>query len=236
MNKAAGAQRNSAPGAKSPRAARAPKAPRALRTPKAPPAASAPGRPEQAAGPDRVGAAPAPRSPNRPWSPTGSPPAASPAPEPSIAPQPSGYAPDGTSGRAAALPLSTVQLLDSPFRQNQARNTTYLLFLDPERMLRSFRLNYGLPFDGGAARRLGGTGLADPRPHDRPPAVRPRADLRQHQRRGRQNPRPLPGQPAGRAPGPGHHGRVPPRLPVRLPRGLLRLAGGRESRSGRRTT
>ncbi len=78
---------------------------------------------------------------------------ASPAPEPSIAPQPSGYAPDGTSGRAAALPLSTVQLLDSPFRQNQARNTTYLLFLDPERMLRSFRLNYGLP---SAAEPLGG--------------------------------------------------------------------------------
>jgi uncharacterized protein len=75
----------------------------------------------------------------------GTPLSASPAPEPIIAPQPSGYAPDGTSGRAAALPLSTVQLLDSPFRQNQARNTTYLLFLDPDRMLRSFRLNYGLP-------------------------------------------------------------------------------------------
>ena len=58
-------------------------------------------------------------------------------------PQPSGYAPDGTAGRAAALPLRNVQLLDSPFRQNQARNTSYLLFLDPERMLRSFRLNYG---------------------------------------------------------------------------------------------
>ena len=83
----------------------------------------------------------------------GIPPAASPAPEPGIAPQPSGYAPDGISGRAAALPLSTVQLLDSPFRQNQARNTTYLLFLDPERMLRSFRLNYGLP---SAAEPLGG--------------------------------------------------------------------------------
>ena len=78
---------------------------------------------------------------------------------------------------------------------------------------------------GGAARRLGEAGLADPRPHDRAPAVRARADLRQHQRRGGQNPRPLPGQPAGRAPGPGHHGRVPPRLPVRVPRGLLRLAG-----------
>ena len=46
-----------------------------------------------------------------------------------------------------------MQLLDSPFRQNQARNTTYLLFLDPERMLRSFRLNYGLT---STAEPLGG--------------------------------------------------------------------------------
>jgi len=83
----------------------------------------------------------------------GTPSNASPPPEPSVAPEPSGYAPDGTSGRAAALPLSAVRLLDSPFRQNQARNTTYLLFLDPERMLRSFRLNYGLP---PAAEPLGG--------------------------------------------------------------------------------
>jgi len=63
----------------------------------------------------------------------------------SAPPEPSGYAPDGTAGRAAALPLDAVQLLDSPFRQNQARNLTYLLFLDPERMLRSFRINYGEP-------------------------------------------------------------------------------------------
>ena len=68
----------------------------------------------------------------------------SPAAVPGIPPPPSGYTPDGMSGLAAALPLSTVKLLDSPFRQNQARNTSYLLFLDPDRMLRSFRLNYGL--------------------------------------------------------------------------------------------
>jgi uncharacterized protein len=60
-------------------------------------------------------------------------------------PVPGGYAPDGTAGRRAALPLNQVELLDSPFRDNQARNTSYLLFLDPERMLRSFRLNYGQP-------------------------------------------------------------------------------------------
>jgi len=75
----------------------------------------------------------------------GLPPAGGTPSDPDVAPEPAGYAPDGTAGRSAALPLTAVTLLDSPFRQNQARNTTYLLFLDPERMLRSFRLNYGEP-------------------------------------------------------------------------------------------
>jgi DUF1680 family protein len=83
----------------------------------------------------------------------GIPPSSRPPASASVAPEPGGYAPDGTAGRAAALPLRAVTLLDGPFRQNQARNTTYLLFLDPERMLRSFRLNYGLP---SAAEPLGG--------------------------------------------------------------------------------
>ncbi len=84
----------------------------------------------------------------------GIPPTAAPEAEArSAPPEPSGYAPDGTAGRAAALPLDAVQLLDSPFRQNQARNLTYLLFLDPERMLRSFRWNYGEPSE---AEPLGG--------------------------------------------------------------------------------
>jgi DUF1680 family protein len=84
----------------------------------------------------------------------GIPPTTAPAAEArSAPPEPSGYAPNGTAGRAAAVPLDAVELLDSPFRQNQARNTTYLLFLDPERMLRSFRLNYGEP---SQAEPLGG--------------------------------------------------------------------------------
>jgi DUF1680 family protein len=66
---------------------------------------------------------------------------------------PGGYAPDGTAGRAAALPLADVTLLDSPFRANQARNTAYLNFLDLDRMLRPFRLNYGLT---SAAQPCGG--------------------------------------------------------------------------------
>jgi len=57
---------------------------------------------------------------------------------------PGGYAPDGTAGRAAAVPLQDVELLASPFLDNQGRNTAYLLFLDPDRMLRPFRLNYGV--------------------------------------------------------------------------------------------
>src|SRR5258708_24709791 len=68
-------------------------------------------------------------------------------------PDSSGYAPDGTVGRMAAFPLSAVRLFDSPFRANQARNTDYLLFGDPDRMLHAFRLNYGLP---SAAEPCGG--------------------------------------------------------------------------------
>lgn len=65
----------------------------------------------------------------------------------------SGYTPDGTAGRTAAYPLSAVRLLDSPFRDNQLRNLSYLRFLDPDRMLHTFRLNYGQP---SAARPIGG--------------------------------------------------------------------------------
>jgi uncharacterized protein len=71
----------------------------------------------------------------------------------SAKPLPGGYAPDGTAGRTAALPLSAVELLDSSFRGNQGRNTAYLQFLDLDRMLRAFRLNYGLP---SAAQPCGG--------------------------------------------------------------------------------
>ena len=65
----------------------------------------------------------------------------------------SGYAPDGTAGRTAAFPIRNVTLLDSAFSQNMARNTAYLLFLDPDRMLRSFFVNYGVPTQ---AQPLGG--------------------------------------------------------------------------------
>jgi uncharacterized protein len=65
----------------------------------------------------------------------------------------SGYVPDGLAGLAAAFPRQAVRLLDSPFRANQARNTSYLLFVAPDRLLHTFRLNYGLP---SPARPCGG--------------------------------------------------------------------------------
>jgi len=54
------------------------------------------------------------------------------------------YAPDGTAGRTAAVPRAAVRLLSGSFQDNEQRNLAYLLFLDPGRMLRSFRVNYGL--------------------------------------------------------------------------------------------
>jgi hypothetical protein len=55
------------------------------------------------------------------------------------------YAPDGTAGKTAAVPRADVRLLGGAFLGNEQRNLAYLLFLDPDRMLRSFRINYGLP-------------------------------------------------------------------------------------------
>ena len=55
------------------------------------------------------------------------------------------YAPDGTAGKTAAVPRADVRLLDGQFYGNQQRDLAYLLFLDPDRMLRSFLINYGLP-------------------------------------------------------------------------------------------
>ena len=72
---------------------------------------------------------------------------------PARVPMTTGYAPDGTAGVTAAFPVSQVRLLSGPFRENQRRNTSYLLFVDPDRLLRSFRLNYGLT---STARPCGG--------------------------------------------------------------------------------
>lgn len=55
--------------------------------------------------------------------------------------------------KAQAFPLADVRLLDGPFRDAMLRNQTYLLSLDPDRLLHTFRLNVKLPSE---ARPYGG--------------------------------------------------------------------------------
>ena len=45
----------------------------------------------------------------------------------------------------APFPLRDVTLLDGPFRANMARTCDYLVFIDADRLLHTFRLNVGLP-------------------------------------------------------------------------------------------
>src|SRR3954471_19406236 len=45
---------------------------------------------------------------------------------------------------AELFPLGAVSLLPGPFRDNTLRTHAYLKFLDPERLLHTFRLNVGL--------------------------------------------------------------------------------------------
>ncbi|MEU5597560.1 beta-L-arabinofuranosidase domain-containing protein [Streptomyces sp. NPDC020298] len=56
--------------------------------------------------------------------------------------------PAGSSGPEGALvpfPLTAVRLLESPFLANMRRTCAYLLFVDTDRLLHTFRLNVGLP-------------------------------------------------------------------------------------------
>jgi len=46
---------------------------------------------------------------------------------------------------AETFPLRDVRILDGPFREAQQRDLAYLLSLDPDRLLHTFRLNAGLP-------------------------------------------------------------------------------------------
>lgn len=57
----------------------------------------------------------------------------------------SGNVTDGAAGATAAFPLHSVTLHDSAFLANQSRNTNYLHFVDPDRLLHMFRVNVGLP-------------------------------------------------------------------------------------------
>ena len=46
--------------------------------------------------------------------------------------------------RRSAFPLRDVRMLDGPFRDAKQRDLTYLLSLEPDRLLHTFRLNAGL--------------------------------------------------------------------------------------------
>src|SRR5262245_7896347 len=54
---------------------------------------------------------------------------------------------------AFAFPLTAVSLLPSPFQANMGRTHAYLTFVDPDRLLHTFRLNVGL---SSSAQPVGG--------------------------------------------------------------------------------
>jgi DUF1680 family protein len=58
---------------------------------------------------------------------------------------PAGAVAAPTPPAAEAFPLRDVRILDGPFRDAQQRSLGYLLSLDPDRLLHTFRLNAGLP-------------------------------------------------------------------------------------------
>ncbi|WP_033338573.1 beta-L-arabinofuranosidase domain-containing protein [Catenuloplanes japonicus] len=62
-------------------------------------------------------------------------------------------APGGGADKIDTVPLNRVRLTDSRYRQNMARTAAYLRFVDVDRLLHTFRLNYGLP---STAEPLGG--------------------------------------------------------------------------------
>ncbi len=62
------------------------------------------------------------------------------------APTPVGQpSPPAAGARLEPFPLRDVRLLDGPFLDMQRRGLAYLLSLDPDRLLHSFRVNAGLP-------------------------------------------------------------------------------------------
>lgn len=61
--------------------------------------------------------------------------------------------PDKVAPKAEPFPLQSVRLLDGPFKQAMQLDAQYLLSIDPDRLLHTFRLNAGLP---SSATPLGG--------------------------------------------------------------------------------
>src|SRR5438067_3658850 len=60
---------------------------------------------------------------------------------------------DKVALQAVPFPLADVRLLDGPFKQAQRLDAEYLLSLEPDRLLHTFRVNAGLP---SSAAPLGG--------------------------------------------------------------------------------
>src|SRR5438045_927381 len=60
---------------------------------------------------------------------------------------------DKVAPQAVPFPLADVRLLDGPFKQAQRLDAEYLLSLEPDRLLHTFRVNAGLP---SAAAPFGG--------------------------------------------------------------------------------
>src|ERR1700754_759230 len=60
---------------------------------------------------------------------------------------------DRVNAKAQPFALEAVRLLDGPFREAQLRDARYLLDLDADRLLHTFRVNAGLP---STAKPLGG--------------------------------------------------------------------------------
>ncbi len=67
------------------------------------------------------------------------------APGAAAADRPSHAKPTVVPLRAQPFPLQEVRLLDGPFRAAMERDAKYLLELEPDRLLHTFRLNAGLP-------------------------------------------------------------------------------------------
>ena len=122
---------------------------------------------------------------------------------------------DAITLQAQPFPLSEVRLLDGPFKHAQDLDAQYLLSLDVDRLLYSFRVNAGLP---STAKPYGG--WEEPKsevrgPFRRPLSLRLRPDVCQHWRRAAQ----AEGR-GGRRGARGLPGEVPQRLPERLSGGV----------------
>ena len=57
------------------------------------------------------------------------------------------------------FPMKQVRLGEGPCKQAMEANRRYLHSLPPDRLLHTFRINAGIPFDGPASGRMGSAGL-----------------------------------------------------------------------------